>query len=179
MNKTLEMLYDEHSVITNAVGITDSLNTLRQQNPSAYKAAVRKVIAFLKGYADEYHHYKEEVILFPEMSKKNELFEGGIIKEMTDNHQEFREMIKLIEASLNEGEFETVQKNLEKYVNMLLDHIAVENEEVFHAAESLFTEAELENIGFRFLDIDRELGNEKKESLAEIMNQMKSDMLLL
>ena len=178
MNKTIEMLFDEHSAITSAVGVTDSLNTLRQQNPSAYKAMVRKMVAFLKGYADEYHHYKEEVILFPEMSKKNELLGDGIIKEMTDNHQEFRRMIKLIETSLNEGEFEIAQKTLEKYVNMLLDHIAVENEEVFQAAESLFTDAELENIGFRFQDIDRELGNEKKESLVEMMNQIRSDMLL-
>ena len=162
MNKTIEMLFDEHSVIISAFGITHSLNDLRQKNPSAYKAIVRKMVAFLKGYADEFHHYKEEVVLFPEMSKKNELFADGIIMEMTDNHKEFREMIRLIEASLNEGEFEMAQNQLETYANMLLDHIAVENEEVFQAAESLFTDAELENIGFRFQDIDRELGNEKK-----------------
>ena len=168
------MLYEEHSIIISAVGITESLNEVRQQNPTAYKAMVRKMITFLKGYADEYHHYKEEIILFREMSKKNELFENGIIKEMTDNHEEFRGMIRLIEKNLDEGEFEQSQKNLEKYVNMLLDHIAVENEEVFQAADSLFTEAELENIGFRFQDLDRELGEAKKESLVELMDQIRA-----
>ena len=176
MNKTIEMLFDEHSVIISAVSITDSLNNLRQQNPSAYKAMVRKVIAFLKGYADEYHHYKEEVILFPEMINKNELFGDGIIKEMMDNHKEFRQMIRLIETRLNEGEYELAQKQLETYVKMLLDHIAVENEEIFQAAESLFTDAELENIGFRFQDIDRELGDEKKQSFVEIMNQIRAEI---
>lgn len=176
MNKNTEILYDENTVIKDAIGITDSLNTLRQQNPSAYKAAVRKLITFLVGYVDGYHYYKEENILFPEMIGKDELLKDGIIKKMLDNHKEFRGMIKLIENSLNEGEFEMVQNQLQTYTTKLLAHLVIENEKVFQATEILFNDAELENTGTRFQDIDKELGIEKKESLVEVMNEVRKGL---
>ena len=172
MNKAIETLYNEHDIIISAVGITGSLKALREQNPEAYEAKVRELIVFLRGFADEFHHYKEEIGLFPEMSKKHEMLEGGILREMFDNHEEFREMLRNIESRLDHKEYEKAQKQLETYVNMLLDHIAVENDEVFQIAETLFNESELENIGFRFQDVDREIGEEKKIVLLKLADEI-------
>src|ERR1035437_8826152 len=118
MSKALEMLYGEHDVIISAVGITDSLKNQLLQNASSYEINIRHLIHFLKRYADHYHHFKEETILFPAMSKKNEILEDGIIKEMEDHHEEFREMIKSIEICLDKKEFDIAQKQLELYVTM-------------------------------------------------------------
>ena len=55
-----------------------------------------------------------------------------------------------------------------------MDHIAVENDELFVLAESLMDEDELETIFFKFKDIDMELGEDGKvkleESLAPLMD---------
>ena len=173
MNRPLEILYNEHEIIISAVRLKDSLKIQIQDSPDSYEKNMRCLVHFIKRYADHYHHYKEETILFTAMSRKNEIFEDGIIKEMEDHHEDFREMIKQIEIHLDHKEFEQVQKQMDIYAEMLLDHIAVENEEVFLAAESLFSESELEHLDFRFQDIDRELGDAKKSALESEMEHLK------
>lgn len=122
-------------------------------------------ISFFRNYADGYHHHKEEEILFPEMCRRNELLEQGVIEEMLQNHADFRDMVSAIESAIQTGDIGATQKKLETYAEALLDHIAVEDDEVFQIAESLFSESEIENIYYRFLDCDRERGDEEKAAL--------------
>jgi hemerythrin-like domain-containing protein len=97
---------------------------------------------------------------------------------MFENHSDFREMIKNIETSLDEKKYPQAQQQLEQYTEALLDHIAVENDEVFQTAESLFSEEELEKIYYRFEDCDRELGNAKKEELKELADTLRKNLLM-
>lgn len=173
MNKCLKMLYDEHEIIVNAIDAAKQAETLIGKEDELYEMTIRELLSFFRNYADKYHHYKEELILFPEMSKKNELLEDGVIKEMFDNHEDFRGMIKEIETLLDEKNYPATQKALNSYAEALLDHIAVENEEVFQMAESIFDEAELERIYFRFVDCDRELGDQRKEELKELSDNLR------
>ncbi len=76
-----------------------------------------------------------------------------------------------------EKKYEAAQHQLEQYAEALFDHIAVENEEVFQAAASLFSDAELEKISFRFLDCDRDLGTGRKEELENSARLLQSAMM--
>lgn len=176
MSSSIKMLYDEHEVIVKAIDAAMQARTLIGKDNLTYASTVRQLITFFRNYADRYHHYKEEEILFPEMSKRNELLSNGVIQEMLENHEDFREMIQGIEKALDENNYAEAQLQLEKYSNALLDHIAVENDEVFQAAESLFTEDELEKIGFRFLDSDRGLGDDQKEELENLSHNLKRNL---
>jgi len=176
MKSPIKVLYDEHEVIISAIEITKDAGKLISQNEIAYEMLIRDLLNFFKLYADQYHHNKEEKILFPEMNKKNELLEDGVIKEMLDNHEDFRSMIADIETLLDKKDYLSTQKKLQIYTEALLDHIAVENDEVFQMAETLFDAAELEKIYFRFDDSDREVGGEKK---IELLNQLKEMQKIL
>jgi hemerythrin-like domain-containing protein len=79
----------------------------------------------------------------------------------------FRETVVEIEEAINNKEFEKAQKKLNSFINDLLDHIAVENDELFSMAESLYDEDELKRIFFLFEDKERELGVERKAALAD------------
>lgn len=173
MNTYLKLLYDEHSIIINAIDVAKESESLIGKDDVLYEKTIRSLIDFFRNYADKYHHNKEEMILFPEMEKKNEMLQDGVIKEMFDNHEEFREMIAIIEQNLDAKNFIETQKKLNAYGEALLDHIAVENEEVFQMAESIFDDDELERISFRFLDSDRELGDRRKEELREIISEFR------
>lgn len=165
MNDPMKMLYNEHAIIVNAVDAVCQAKELIGKDEQKYFEAVKKLIAFFQNYADKYHHFKEEEILFPEMSKKNELLAYGVIKEMLDNHEEFREMLRSAEEKLSRNNLEAAQKILEKYAELLLEHIAVENDELFQMTEALFSDDELERIKYRFEDCDRELGISEKLEL--------------
>lgn len=176
MNKTIQLLFNEHEIIVNAIDAAKQAKIYVQTNEKQYERIVRELIDFFRNYADNFHHHKEEQILFPAMAKRNELLSGGVLKEMLDNHEEFREQIRNIEKSLDEKNYMQAQQQLEKYTEALLDHIAVENDEVFQMAESLFTAAELEKIYFDFEDADIELGSGKKQEFEELTETLRKNL---
>lgn len=176
MNKTTQVLYEEHQTIVNAIDAAQQLKTQLGKNDKQYEQNARDLIGFFRDYADNYHHHKEEQILFPAMKKKNELLADGVLKEMLDNHEEFREMINGVERALNEKNYVQAQQKLDIYCEALLDHIAVENDEVFQMAETLFTEAETERILYEFEDADIELGSGKKEEFEELADLLRKSL---
>lgn len=179
MNPFIKLLYDEHAVIVNAIDTAKQLRQLAGKDDTLYEKTLRKLIRFFREYADKYHHYKEELILFPEMNRRNELLGDGIVKEMFDNHEEFRLRIGRIVQNLDRKDYLSAQAELEKYAEALLDHIAVENDEVFQIAEQLLTEPELEKIGHRFMDCDRELGEKLKEDLVDMAESLRKELMLM
>lgn len=166
MNNPIDLLFKEHEIITEAGNIAKDLRKIID-NPQLYEKQVSGLITFFREFADQYHHHKEEEILFPEMIKANELLESGVILEMFENHGDFRELISEIELLTKNKNYQKAQDKLEEYVNSLIDHIAVENEEVFEIAKTLFSDSELEKIYFKFKDIDNELGEANKKRLQE------------
>jgi hemerythrin-like domain-containing protein len=102
--------------------------------------------------------------------------EDGVIKEMFENHEDFRNMILDIETFLDKKDYLRAQQKLNIYTESLLDHIAVENDEVFQMAETLFDNEELEKIYFRFEDCDRELGETNKNLLINQLREIQSKL---
>lgn len=163
----IQVLINEHDVIVTAEEIIKILNNTWQQNEEKYTENVKKLIVFFRQYSDEFHHKKEEDILFKELMNNPDFLLKDIISELENHHEMFREAVIEIEEAINSKEFEKAQKNLESFINDLLDHIAVENDELFCMAESLYDEEDLKRIFFLFEDKERELGIERKAALEE------------
>ncbi len=177
MNNAIQVLFDEHNMIKSVIGAAENIPALIGVNDAQYEKTVRQLLDFFRNYADKYHHHKEELILFPEMNKKNELLEAGVIAEMLENHADFRQMLKSVEDFLDKKDYRHVHQQLQLYFEALLDHIAVEDDEVFQVAESLFSENELENIFFRFQDCDRELGDSEKNEFLKTAAAIRQELL--
>lgn len=179
MNNSLKILYDEHKIISRAIEIAQKAKSLIGVNDEEYRSIISELIRFFRIYADQYHHHKEEEILFPEMAKKSELVADGIIREMLDNHANFRDMLGAIESALNNKNYDEASSLVMVYTEALLDHIAVENDEVFQTAYMIFNEIELENIYYRFEDLDRDLGETKKKDFVDLTNILNDQFQLL
>ncbi len=173
MNNPIDLLFKEHEVIVDASNIAKDLRKIIDM-PDLYEQQVVGLISFFREFADQYHHHKEEEVLFPEMIKANELLESGVVQEMFENHEDFRELIGEIEQLTKNKDHQNAQRKLEQYVDALIDHIAVENEEVFEIAKTLFSNSELEKIYFKFQDIDSELGENNKIKLTEQLDKIRS-----
>lgn len=174
MNNPIDLLYKEHELIVEAAEIAKELRLLIDKR-ELYEKKVFELISFFREFADSCHHQKEEQVLFPEMIKANELLESGVVMEMFENHEDFRELISEIEQLTKEKNYENAQNKLEQYVDSLIDHIAVENEEVFEIAKTLFNDQEMEKIYFKFKDIDYEYGENKKNDLEEKLNTIRNN----
>jgi len=124
-----QLLMAEHDVILEAGELISLKGSLWKSSPIEYEQIVKQLLDFFSVYGDEYHHLKEEEILFPAIGKKNEMVSGGIVQELLDHHEYFRILIRQIQTALDAREYAAAQKLLETYISTLKDHIAVENDE--------------------------------------------------
>ena len=170
MSNPVELLIQEHEVITKALNNVLNLKSFILSDPEKFKSEMKSYISFFRNYADNFHHQKEERILFVQMKNKREDLGDNVIKEMFDNHTDFREMLASIESLNEEGNYEKAFHEFENYNNVLLDHIAVEDQEVFQIALSIFSEDELEKLSGQFSDNDRDLGTDYKTSMENMVN---------
>jgi hemerythrin-like domain-containing protein len=168
----ITVMFAEHDVIKQTEEIVNRVEGLWNDEPETYAGIIGKLIEFYGEYADGYHHHKEEEILFPAVSDHPDFTLHEIVEEFLNHHESFREYAAEIREGLEEKDYVAVHKVLHTYLNDLLDHIAAENEELFVLAESLMSEQELETLYFRFMDIDRELGEERKKELEKYPQQI-------
>jgi len=179
MNKTLEVLYNEHEIIKSVIKQGEKIAALSNSNPVLFKNITSELIVFFRNYADRFHHYKEEMLLFPLICEKNEMLKDSIIEEMLENHGDFRNYVKSIESALNSGNNTECNKLLSEYTEKLLNHIAVEDDELFQMAETLFDDKELEKMYYDFQDIDRELGLEIKHDFEKMKEKLELKLNLI
>jgi hemerythrin-like domain-containing protein len=79
-------------------------------------------------------------------------------------------VIGAIESSVESGKYKDAHTAFEKYAENLLDHIAVEDDEVFQIPETIFDESEMERIYFRFMDCDADLGASEKKKMEAMIS---------
>jgi hemerythrin-like domain-containing protein len=166
-NNPIQIMLDEHDIISKTESIIKNLNLLWETDAEKYMEKVKTLITFFKEYADGYHHFKEEEVLFPAIMNHPDFSLQEIIHEFEEHHQGFRDYTKNIVDAIKNGNYEKSYQELNSYLEDLLDHIAAENDELFVLAENLIDDKELEAIFFKFKDIDMDLGESRKIELEQ------------
>ncbi|HWR33103.1 MAG TPA: hemerythrin domain-containing protein [Chitinophagaceae bacterium] len=167
-----ELLVAEHNVILEAGKLIGSNHTLWETDPAAYKEFVNCLIGFFSVYADEFHHQKEEEILFPAISKVNEMAGMSIVGELTEQHEDFRLLVQEIRNVFNRQDYASTQQYLEIYMDKLRDHIAAENDELFPMADTILSADEIDKLYYRCIDKDEELGRGRKKEYEEQIKKL-------
>ena len=162
----------EHNVILEAGKLIESNHTLWETDPSAYKELVNYLLDFFSVYADEFHHQKEEEILFPAISKANEMTGLSIVGELTEQHEDFRLLVQQIHTALSRQDYASAQQYLKAYIDKLRDHIAAENDELFPMADTILSADEIDKLYYRCIDKDEELGRGRKNNYEEQIKKL-------
>jgi hemerythrin-like domain-containing protein len=167
-----ELLVAEHNVILKAAKLIESNNKLWETDLSAYREFVNFFIGFISVYADEFHHQKEEEILFPAISRVNEQTGLSMVQELTEHHEEFRMLVHEIRNLFARQEYASAQQYLESYMNKLREHIAAENDELFPMADGILSAGESDRLYYKCIDKDEELGITRKKDYEEQIKKL-------
>jgi len=172
-NNPIQTMYEEHNIISILEHFIQKIFNLWIEKPEEYVKRVNEIILFLTEYADKIHHRKEEEVLFPALLNCPDFTLHELISELESHHERFRDFAHKIQADLSKDDYPESYAILKEYCNDLLDHISVENDELFVLTEAILSPVELENIYFKFKDIDLEVGLDKKEELESIISKWK------
>ncbi len=178
--KATQQLKDEHEGIKLMLSIMEKiaadLGNGKELNISHYK----KIVDFLKVFADKCHHGKEEEILFPAMVDHGIPNAGGPIGAMLYEHEQGRGFIKEMSEALleyengNKDSVKNIISGSTNYANLLRDHIEKENNILFMMADQVLTEPEQSKIFDEFDELEvRKIGLGKHEEYHDLLKELR------
>ena len=132
--KCTQILEQEHSIIL------EVLLKMEQSLIEPFKISNNEYqlfFEFIKEYADEFHHKKEEELYFKWIIKKNPGLEFGPIACMLKEHEEGRGYINSAEEALKTDNVELVKTSIKSFIELLRAHIDKENTVLYKMADSI------------------------------------------
>lgn len=158
--KAVDILLKEHSLISLMLNNLEKASKQITNGIFPPKKFFENFVIFARTFADKYHHYKEEYLMFGLLAQKKEGdidLEIGVLK---FQHDLCRECINKIENSIegygkkNEIVTTILLSNLSSYATMLKWHIHLENNIFFKMAEKEISDEEGDILYNQFIEED-------------------------
>ena len=140
MNIT-QALVNEHVIILKGLSLLTIARDKIERNEHPLKEFFEKAVPFFRNYADKYHHYKEEFLMFGFLAQKKEGQLDHEIGSLRHQHEVGRECISRIEKSINgyamgnEIATTSLLQNLASFISILSRHIYREDNLFFPMVE--------------------------------------------
>ncbi|MBN2126699.1 MAG: hemerythrin domain-containing protein [Deltaproteobacteria bacterium] len=150
----------EHRLIERMLEVVKEKLRVMQEAGKADASFVKTVVSFIRSYADQCHHGKEEDILFRELAKKDlSLEHKAIMQELIEEHRWGRETTgRLLEANElyeagDASAIEAIVDGLDSLVRFYPAHIEKEDRNFFIPVMGYLTSEEKDAMlaeGYRF-----------------------------
>jgi hemerythrin-like domain-containing protein len=164
----LKKLVDEHTLIKRWVAMIPRVINYLNLASESDRQLIRQGIDFIQGYADKYHHAKEEDVLFKCFDENL-----NIIKTMCADHENARSRVRQMLAALDRQDKATLAKQLEAYHDLLTEHIQKEDEILYHWMDRNLSITQIGELFAKFNEKDQEFGDKPKK-YAEFVKQIEA-----
>jgi hemerythrin-like domain-containing protein len=159
-NAAIEMLGREHKIILRVVlGLHGLARRLREGRPVEV-SLLREAIEFMRVFADQCHHAKEEELLFPALVLHGVPLHGCPLDALLHEHKEGRRLVGQLGTAVDDldanlaGASERIVQTIDAIERLYPDHIWKEDEMVFPMAARLIPEANQESLFVQFEEAD-------------------------
>ena len=175
----IEVLMNEHRAIEAVIDAleiyADNLCAGRTADP----ADLSRFVEFIRGFADQCHHGKEEDILFAAMVEHGFPQDGGPIAVMLDEHEQGRKYVRSLADAAKDPELwqeqdrQRIRQAADGYAALLRQHIQKEDEILYPMAQSLLGDSSMDAIGIRFEQFEqKETGAGEHERLHALGDEL-------
>ncbi len=176
LEKATDALKEDHRVIERVLAVVERL-TERPQEASL--ETWRKTLGFIRDFADQCHHLKEEKLFFPLLEERGIPRAGGPLGMMLLEHEEGRRYVQLMAAALALAEEDpeaarySLVENARAYLRLLREHILKEDQILFNMADEVLTEEEQKKLVLEFEEHEeKEIGPGVHEKLLKIAQEL-------
>jgi hemerythrin-like domain-containing protein len=151
----MRLLVDEHLLIKRFIALIPELLKIVDVESSADRQLLLEVVDFIRSYADQFHHAKEEDILFKYFDETQQ-----IIKAMLDDHDKGRAHARGVAEAVERRDRGKVVEHLTAYGELLSHHIMKEDEILYPWMDRNLATTQVGDLFSRFQEADRANGQE-------------------
>ena len=145
----MKKLVKEHLLIKKWLAlIPDILPTLSLESEED-RRLILEGVDFIRSYADQFHHAKEEDILFKYFDENLDM-----VKVMCEDHKTARNHVKAIVEAVERKDRETVVQHLNSYRNLLSQHIKREDEIMLPWMDKQLSVSQVGAMFSKFLEVE-------------------------
>ncbi|MCB9596790.1 MAG: hemerythrin domain-containing protein [Sandaracinaceae bacterium] len=149
-------LSEEHVSILLGLDVLERIAERLGEDPAAVASDARLIVDFIRGFADELHHLKEEGMLFVAMEAAGHSRHAGPIGVMLAEHEEGRALVRSMIGALEDPQSgaDTFEAAALSFAQLLRSHIMKEDHILFPMAEQTLSEATRADLVRRFGEHD-------------------------
>ncbi|MCX6909557.1 MAG: hemerythrin domain-containing protein [Verrucomicrobia bacterium] len=154
--KPTEILSSEHRVIEQVLDCLERIIAEARANGRLDAASARDAVSFLRTFADQCHHGKEETHLFPALEAKGFPRDGGPTGVMLAEHEAGRACVRAMsdamdaEAGGDGAALARFAEAGEGYISLLRQHIEKEDHCLFSMADGVLTDEDQAELMAKF-----------------------------
>ncbi|MFN4181870.1 MAG: hemerythrin domain-containing protein [bacterium] len=180
MMHATEILVEEHQVIEEMLKVLEKICERMAQGGRVAVEHLESVLSFIRGFADECHHRKEEEFLFPAMEEAGIPREGGPIGVMLAEHNLGREFVKKMREGVKKYQQEESEgqklfvEGARGYIDLLRQHIYKENNVLFPMANVHLAAHQQKKLLENWEEVEKQMGEGKHREYKEIVERMKA-----
>ena len=163
LSPPLRMLVEEHTLIKRWLALVAPVAAALRSGETGAVEAARAGIEFLRGYADRFHHAKEEDALFA-------CFDAGleIVKSMRAEHEAARGRVREASEALDAGDGGRAASSLEAHGELLSEHIRKEDDILFPWMDGKLGTGDVGRLFGAFASVEQEAGGRPAELRASV-----------
>jgi hemerythrin-like domain-containing protein len=143
MSAAFHILKHEHRVIEKVLRALEGICFRLKTQEAVPMADILHLLDFISGFANGYHHFKEEKYLFPVLQRQGIVWQGGVLEAIEQEHKIERDLVpKLLFATKGledkeAGAIETFTAVAKAYVTHMIGHMGHEDATLFRLAEEM------------------------------------------
>jgi len=122
------------------------------------RAMILAGVDFIRSYADQYHHAKEEEILFKYFDPNVD-----IVKVMLADHETARGHVRAIVEGVERRDAAAVREHLLAYGELLKEHIKKEDEILYPWMDRQLSDTEVGRMFAQFHEVDEQFGEKPRQ----------------
>jgi hemerythrin-like domain-containing protein len=179
MTRPLTILMDEHRLIEKVLGSLETCALEVGSGLALERGMARGYADFLRGFADAWHHGKEEDILFARMVERGFSAEAGPVAVMLHEHRQGRAFVETIRAvadgpgGVAPAEASAFLSAAQGFVPLLRQHIQKEDNILYPMSQRVLSSVEFEAMLADFSAFEAKAGadgtRDRFEALAETL----------
>jgi hemerythrin-like domain-containing protein len=165
----LRELVEEHSLIKRLLSRVPQLVDRLDAGSAGARETIDESIAFVREYADAFHHAKEETILFSYFDANSDII-ASFLKE----HDAGRSHIRAAREALLKGDSKTVREHLAAYAGLLAEHIKKEDEILYPWMNRSLSDNQVGRLYSEFASVNNQYSEKAKTHAAFIARMEQS-----